>query len=136
MGLLERIERQKALQPQNTVLEAASFSNKGGNAYVDEYFDLKDKIHGEIIELINQDVFSRGKTEEFKEEYIRQSIETLVDENGNTIPRSDRVRLVKEIFNNVVGLGPLEPLLEDPEITEIMVSSFMMSFSRVVAVVW
>lgn len=122
MGLLERIEKQKALQPQNTAYEVTSLSNKSGSAYVDEYFDLKDKIHGEIIELINQDVFSRGKTEEVKEEYIRQSIETLVDENGNTIPRSDRVRLVKEIFNNVVGLGPLEPLLEDPEITEIMVN--------------
>lgn len=122
MGLLERIEKQKALQPQNTAIEAPSISNKGASSYVDEYFDLKDKIHGEIIELINHDVFSKGKTEEVKEEYIRQSIETLVDENGNTIPRSDRARLVKEIYHNVVGLGPLEPLLADPEITEIMVN--------------
>lgn len=79
MGLLERIEKQKALQPQNAAIEAPSISNKGASSYVDEYFDLKDKIHGEIIELINHDVFSKGKTEEVKEEYIRQSIETLVD---------------------------------------------------------
>lgn len=122
MGLLERIEKQKTPQPQNAVSEIALFSNKSGSSYVDEYSDLKDRIHGEIIELINQDVISKGKTENVKEAYILQSIETLVDENGSAIPRNDRSRLVKEIFNNVVGLGPLEPLLADPEVTEIMVN--------------
>ena len=122
MGLLERIEKQKSPLQQSQAAETAMFSGKIGNSYVDEYSDLKDKIHGEIIELINHDMFSKGKTEDVKDEYILQSIETLVDENGNTIPRSDRSRLVREIFNNVVGLGPLEPLLADPEITEIMVN--------------
>lgn len=122
MGLLERIEKQKSPLQQSQAAETAMFSGKIGNSYVDEYADLKDRIHGEIIELINHDMFSKGKTEDVKDEYILQSIETLVDENGNTIPRSDRSRLVREIFNNVVGLGPLEPLLADPEITEIMVN--------------
>jgi len=122
MGLLERIEKQKSPLQQSQAAETAMFSGKIGNSYVDEYSDLKDRIHGEIIELINHDMFSKGKTEDVKDEYILQSIETLVDENGNTIPRSDRSRLVREIFNNVVGLGPLEPLLADPEITEIMVN--------------
>ncbi|NCB73766.1 MAG: CpaF family protein [Clostridia bacterium] len=122
MGLLERIEKQKSPLQQSPAAEAALFSGKIGNSYVDEYADLKDRIHGEIIELINHDMFSKGKTEDVKDEYILQSIESLVDENGNTIPRSDRSRLVREIFNNVVGLGPLEPLLADPEITEIMVN--------------
>lgn len=122
MGLLERMEKQKATSPQNVAVETASFSNKSGTPYVDEYSGLKDKIHGEIIEIINKDVFSRGKTQDVKEEYILQSIETLIDDNGSAIPRNDRSRLVKEIFNNVVGLGPLEPLLEDPDITEIMVN--------------
>ncbi len=122
MGLLERIEKQKSPLQQSQAAETAMFSGKIGNSYVDEYSDLKDRIHGEIIDLINHDMFSKGKTEDVKDEYILQSIETLVDENGNTIPRSDRSRLVREIFNNVVGLGPLEPLLADPEITEIMVN--------------
>ncbi len=122
MGLLERMEKQKSSLPQNPSAETALLMNKMGSSYVDEYSGLKDKIHGEIIEIINQDVFSKGKTQDVKEEYIMQSIETLVDDNGETIPRIDRSRLVKEIFNNVVGLGPLEPLLEDPDITEIMVN--------------
>ncbi len=122
MGLLERIERQKAGPPQNTAPETAAFSGKSVAVLVDEYSDLKEKIHNEIIELINQDVYSKGKTEGVSEEYIMQSIESLVDGNGTAIPRTERTRLVREIYNNVVGLGPLEPLLADPEITEIMVN--------------
>ena len=122
MGLLERIESKKSGSPQNTVPEVASFSAKSNIAFVDEYSDLKEKIHNEIIELINQDVYSKGKPEGISDEYIMQSIETLVDDNGTAIPRNERTRLVKEIYNNVIGLGPLEPLLADPEITEIMVN--------------
>ncbi len=122
MSLFERLEKQKTPQIQEAVNETVSFSNKSSVPFVDEYSDLKDKIHGEIIELINQEVFSGAKIEIQKEEYILQSIETLVEDKGSVIPRSDRSRLVKEIYNNVVGLGPLEPLLIDPEITEIMVN--------------
>ena len=122
MGLLERIENKKAVSPQNTVPEAQTLSGKVGASYIDEYSDLKEKIHSEIIELVNQDVYSRGKAEGVSEEYIMQSIESLVDDNGSAIPRNERSKLVRDIYNNVVGLGPLEPLLADPEITEIMVN--------------
>jgi len=122
MGLLERMEKQKAAAPGAAPNETAALSNKAGVSYVDEYADLKEKIHGEIIELVNQDVYSRDKSEGISEAYILQSIETLVDDNGSSIPRIERVRLVREIYNNVVGLGPLEPLLSDPEVSEIMVN--------------
>ncbi len=123
MGLLEKIENKKMPpQQQAEATEPFAFSNKGNAAFVDEYSDLKDKIHNEIIELINQEVFSNGKIQGDNEKYILQSIESLVDDKGSGIPRSDRPRLVKEIYHNVVGLGPLEPLLADPEITEIMVN--------------
>lgn len=122
MGLLERIENRKAGIPQNTVPEAQTPSGKTGTSYVDEYSNLKEKIHNEIIELVNQDVYSKGKAEGVSEEYIMQSIEGLVDDNASTIPRNERSKLVRDIYNNVVGLGPLEPLLADSEITEIMVN--------------
>lgn len=119
MGLLERLEKQKApRQPETDVDEAPSSKTHT----VDEYAGLKDKIHNDIIELINQEAADNSKFDTNKEEHLLKSIEALVEERGGTIPRSDRVRLVKEIYHNVVGLGPLEPLLEDPDISEIMVN--------------
>lgn len=124
MGLLERLEKQKMPQQPEAAPESNGFSAPAKNAapYVDEYSDLKDKIHGEVIELINQESADGDKFEGNREEHLLKSIEALVEERGGTIPRSDRSRLVKEIYHNVVGLGPLEPLLEDPDISEIMVN--------------
>lgn len=122
MGLLERLERQKSPpQPEKSSPESAS-ADATILTYVDEYAGLKDKIHGEIIELINQEVADNGKIDGNRETYLLKSIEVLVEEKGSAIPRTDRARLIKEIYNNVVGLGPLEPLLADPEVTEIMVN--------------
>lgn len=121
MGLMERLEKQKAPKLMDKAAEV-DVPSHNEVSFVDEYSGLKEKIHGEIIELINQEMVDNGKIEDKKEEYLLKSIESLVDDRGSAIARNDRVRLVKEIYNNVVGLGPLEPLLADDEISEIMVN--------------
>lgn len=122
MGLMERLEKQKTpSQPEPTV-EVSSSPNKTQAPYVDEYSGLKDRIHNEIIELVNQEATDKGDFKSGDDEHLMRSIELLVDEKGNSIPRTERSRLAKEIFHNVVGLGPLEPLLADPDISEIMVN--------------
>ena len=120
MSLLERLDKQKSPQQPSNIAEATASNNNG--SFVDEYSGLKDKIHGEIIELINQEAADKGTIEGNQKEYLLKSIESLVDAKAESIPRADRTRLVKEIYNNVVGLGPLEPLLNDPEVSEIMVN--------------
>ncbi len=119
MGLLERLEKQK--NPQQSEISADNPA-RGSAVYVDEYSVIKDQIHGEIIELVNQEAVEGGKTESNDEAHLLQSIENLVDTKAGQIPRTERSRLVKEIYNNVIGLGPLEPLLADPTISEIMVN--------------
>ncbi len=119
MGLLERLEKQRTPQQPDKEIVTESSAH---NTYVDEYSDLKDRIHGEIIDLINQEVADKGSIEGNQKEYLLRTIQTLVNAKADNIPRSDRSRLVTEVFNTVYGLGPLEPLLADPEITEIMVN--------------
>lgn len=121
MSLLERLERQKAPQQIVNMQEKAAAATTGA-AHPDEYSGLREKIHGEVIELLNQDESNAGKPDVEKSETILKTIETLVNDKGSAIPRNDRAKLIKEIYNNVIGLGPLEPLLEDPEISEIMVN--------------
>lgn len=121
MSLLERLERQKAPQKIVNMQEKAAAMTVGA-AHPDEYSGLREKIHGEVIELLNQDESNTGKSDAEKSETILKTIETIVNDKGSAIPRNDRAKLIKEIYNNVIGLGPLEPLLEDPEISEIMVN--------------
>lgn len=129
MSLLERLEKQKTQNAQLTAEDSAEtvVSNvKGGiksNApLVDDYYELKEKVHGEIIDIINQEAANGHDLKENKETYLLSAIEALIEAKSTGIPRADRIRLQKEVYNNVVGLGPLEPLLADPEITEIMVN--------------
>lgn len=121
MGLLERLEKQKGSNQPAAATETAA-ANIAVNPCTDEYSGLKDKIHADIIEMMNQEAVDSGRIDRDQKEYLLKSIERLVEEKGGSVPRADRARLAKEIYNNVVGLGPLEPLLNDPEITEIMVN--------------
>jgi len=119
MSLLEKLEKQKNQQIETTI-EPARNSHKN-NSYVDDYSSLKENVHNEIIELINQEAAS-GNDIDNKEEYILKSIELLIDSKSTGISRAERTRIQREIYNNVVGLGPLEPLLADPDISEIMIN--------------
>lgn len=125
MSLLERLERQKALASRvefKSELETDEEAIRFEPTFVDEFADLKEKIHREMIELINQEAGSNQRLSEDKETYLKNALEKLIDAKDINIPRSDRLRLIEEIYNTVVGLGPLEPLLNDPDITEIMVN--------------
>lgn len=129
MSLLERLEKQKAQnvpQPaeaaQETDSEIPAVPVKTNAPAANDYYELKEKVHGEIIDLINQEAANGNDLKDNKEAYLSKTIEALIEAKSAAIPRADRIRLQKEIYNNVVGLGPLEPLLADPEITEIMVN--------------
>ena len=53
---------------------------------------------------------------------IGELVNEVLSEQGAPIPRNERQRLVESLINDVLGLGPLEQLLNDPEITEIMIN--------------
>lgn len=96
----------------------------------DEIVRLKRRIHSRLIEELNlkrldSKVFSDSK----KAKELRDKAEVMVtnflaEEAGSFITNSDvRKKLVKEILDEALGLGPLEDLLADPTITDIMVNN-------------
>lgn len=128
MSLLERLEKPKSTQTNEHQIEKIELSHQSyqshhtDSLFIDEFGDLKDKVHSEMIELIHQDASDFEEITGKQEEYLLKTIGSLIDAKPINITRSDRQRIIKEIYNNVAGLGPLEPLLDDPEITEIMVN--------------
>ncbi len=120
MSLLERLEKQKIAQGGGSEKPETS---KAGMGFYDQYADLKDRVHKEIIDIINQEVNDNPDVMSNQSDYLKRTLESLIDSNSDNLPRSERNRLVREIYDNVVGLGPLEPLLEDNEVTEIMVNN-------------
>lgn len=86
--------------------------------------EIKKQIHSALLERLD---IKRMTTTHVKEEELhrrtRETIEQIVKEVQDRLPDwIDSKALVKEIFDEAVGLGPLEDLLANPEITEIMVN--------------
>jgi len=89
----------------------------------DAFFqDLKIKIHRKLIDTIDLTKLSTMETEMVKVE-IRRILEELVMAESLPLSRVDRERLVTEVQHEVFGLGPLETLMKDPEVTDILVNT-------------
>ncbi len=87
-----------------------------------EYQELKFAIHKQLIHRINLEALSILPEQQMRNE-IRQAVERLVDESNTPLSMAERERVCAEVLDEVFGLGPLEPLLEDHSISDILVST-------------
>lgn len=84
--------------------------------------ELKFKLHKELIGRVNLEALSSLPEPQVRAE-IRQAVEKLVDEQDVPLTMQDRERVCSEVLDEVFGLGPLEPLLEDHTISDILVTT-------------
>jgi pilus assembly protein CpaF len=91
----------------------------GGGAK--NYDELKRQIHGKLVERLD---FSRVKdlNSEALRRDIRRVIEHLCDTENPLLNRMEREKLIEEILDETLGFGPLEPLLKDPTISDILIN--------------
>lgn len=120
MSLLDRLEKQKTTGIEEKQVELNINSNN--KIYTDEYADLKKRIHNQFIEIVNQQDINLFNVKEGQEEQLLKTMESIVEARAASLSRAERSKLLKETYDDVMGLGPLEPLLSDAEITEIMVN--------------
>ncbi|HEX2986457.1 MAG TPA: CpaF family protein [Caproiciproducens sp.] len=121
MTLLERLEQQKSAARQSEEQQEPA-AEKSVSAAADAYAELKDRLHSEVIEWINREAPDSDMADRQHEDSLKGTIDAFIGSHGINITRIDRARVVSEVYNDIVGLGPLEPLLSDPDITEIMVN--------------
>lgn len=86
-----------------------------------EYEQLKQRIHQKLIGKLDLSRVTDLENENMKRE-VRVVVERLCDGENNFLNRSERDRLVEEVMDEVFGLGPLELLLKDPLISDILIN--------------
>src|ERR1051325_7502849 len=84
--------------------------------------DLRLRIHRRLIDTLDLSKLSNLEMERVRVE-IRRILEDMVMAEAIPLSRADRDRLVMEVQHEVFGLGPLETLMKDPEISDILVNS-------------
>jgi pilus assembly protein CpaF len=92
------------------------------NAIDRSYQDLKLRIHRELVERIDLDNLAHLDLDRANAE-LRSVIAQLIDEQAVPLSKRDREVLREEVFNEVHGLGPIEPLRADPDVSDILVNT-------------
>src|SRR6185436_14455570 len=95
------------------------FSRDG---YTPEYQELKFTLHRKLLDRINLEALSSMAGERARAE-IRAAVAKLVDEEKTPLSLVEKDRVIEEVLDEVFGLGPLEPLLRDPTISDILVTT-------------
>src|SRR5687767_1224747 len=89
-----------------------------------QYQALKGRIHQDLLNRLNLDRLTRTSRADAEPE-IRSVIQNLLDRENQRVPLSlaDRDQVIADVLNELFGLGPLEVLLSDPNISDILVNS-------------
>ena len=120
--LLERLGR-PAGEP---IQQKTIFGRRQAEAKEDNYQELKLAIHRRIVDEMSdqeqQFLASNNHTRAEVEELITSYCQRVLDDNPMNVPRGERARIVADICDEILGLGPIEPLLKDESITEVMIN--------------
>ena len=85
------------------------------------YRELKQRIHALLIERVDLESMQRLTQEQIRDE-LRSLVERLLDEEAVVINDVERKNLTRDIRNEMLGFGPLETLLSDPTVSDILVN--------------
>src|SRR5437762_12762687 len=87
-----------------------------------QYLDLRANVHRKLLNRLNLEALAQADRSRAESE-IRTLMGEILGEEGTPISLSERETLFAELLDDVFGLGPLEPLLRDPTINDILVNT-------------
>ena len=93
----------------------------GAFATTDPHTDLKVELHQRLLDLINLSALDTMSREQIEDE-VGDIVAEELDKQRHALNHAERKQLVDDVLDELLGLGPLEPLLKDPTITDILVN--------------
>jgi pilus assembly protein CpaF len=88
-----------------------------------EYQEFKFTLHRRLIERINLEALATIENQKVRGE-VRQALISLMQDESTLLSSIERQQICDEVLDEVFGLGPIEPLLEDPTISDILVNTY------------
>jgi pilus assembly protein CpaF len=97
-------------------------SGRTKTAPTPEYQELKFSLHRKLVDKINLDALASIDNQKMRSE-VRQALLALIDTEPTLLSSHEKQQICDEVLDEVFGLGPLEPLLKDPTISDILVNT-------------
>lgn len=121
MSLLKRIEAQNGNNQDNRLASLAKVDTR-----LDQYQEVKLRIHrriiGEMSSEENKMLTAKNVDKRSLDSIVTRFCNGVMDETPFAIARGDREKIINEMIDEVLGYGPIEPLLKDETTTEVMVN--------------
>ena len=92
------------------------------NAPTDPYFDIKRSVHTALLESLGPQLYQTQLSEADLNLRVRTVLHDVLSQDQTPMPAQERASLAQQIADEILGYGPLEPLLRDTEVTEVMVN--------------
>ena len=129
MGLHDRLHRQNGTSNGHGPEALDALAGQGPEPVErrpDPYGDLKGRIHHACIAKLGPQLYSAGKSEDGAPDDLAEKVLRVVTEqlalDRTPLTREERRQVTREITDDILGYGPLEPLLRDDSVTEVMVN--------------
>lgn len=104
---------------QSRVITPATAGRR--RAPADPFLEIKRRVHDALLELLGPSLYDAKMGEAELDSRVRQTLGQVISAQDTMLTTAERQQIQKEISDEILGYGPLEPLLQDPEVTEIMV---------------
>ncbi|MCY7373803.1 MAG: CpaF family protein [Spirochaetaceae bacterium] len=90
----------------------------------DPFADLKRAVHQTLLDNLGPKLYDSRMTQSDLEQKVRQTLQEVLSKDETPLTVADRARIAQEIADDILGYGPLEPYLRDPDVTEVMVNGY------------
>ena len=123
--MFSTIDKSNKTTQQQTSWEQRLLKNTGRpkTAPTPEYQELKFTLHRKLVDKINLDALASMDNQKMRGE-VRQALLGLIDAEPTLLSSHEKQQICDEVLDEVFGLGPLEPLLKDPTISDILVNTY------------
>ena len=107
----------------NRMTERGRFPQRkrGAEGTSADYEEIKKRLHKELLDSLDFDEVSRTAKDELYAS-MRSSLMERVEQRNVPPNRIERERLIQEILDNILGYGPIEVLIRDPEVSDILIN--------------
>jgi pilus assembly protein CpaF len=99
--------------------EAQTPGQAGRNPVLD---DLRQRIHGQLIDELGAVLYDKRLSEDELRERVHASLQQALARESTPITANDRAQLMRDVADDILGYGPIDPHLRDPSVTEVMVN--------------